>query len=334
MLKVNYYFRKKRPTKSQSIELVFENIISALQGEVAYDITYSRFDTKGLVKRILNLVEAVFKQKGGINHVTGDENYLTLLLNKKKTVLTIHDLNMLYYPRIQGRKWLLFFYRWFWYSQPIKRATVVTVVSEATKTELLEQVKCSSDKINVIYNPINPVFRPCPKPFNASEPVILQVGTAYYKNIGRLALALSGIACRLEIIGQPQPEDVAMLEKHGITYHWQSNLTNEEVYQKYVACDLVAFASLWEGFGLPIVEAQTVGRPVVTSNLHAMPEIAGQGACLVDPYRTESIREGILRTIEDSAYRANLVAYGHENSQRFCNRVIAESYLNLYKKLS
>ena len=334
MLKVNYYFRKERPNKSRSVELVFEHVISALQGRISYDIVCSRFYAKGILRRLYNVVEAAFRQNGGVNHITGDEHYLTLLLNKKATILTIHDLNMIYYPSIQGKKWLVFFYRWFWYSLPVKRAAVVTVVSKATKSELLQNVKCDPEKIKVIYNPINPIFRTNLKQFNADKPVILQVGTAYSKNLSRLAQALSGITCQLDIIGQPRAEDIEVLEQHHIDYRWQSNLTDQQVYQKYVNCDLVAFVSLWEGFGLPIVEAQVVGRPVVTSKLYAMPEVAGEGAMFVDPYNVEEIRDGVLKIVKGKAYRESIIESGLRNSARFNSKNIADRYLHLYSDLA
>ena len=70
---------------------------------------------------------------------------------------------------------------------------------------------------------------------------------------------------------------------------------------------MLTFVSTYEGFGLPILESQATGRPVVTSNVSSMPEVAGDAACLVNPYDADSIREGILRVINDDAYRKDLM---------------------------
>ena len=111
------------------------------------------------------------------------------------------------------------------------------------------------------------------------------------------------------------------------------DLSREELVEQYQRCDLLIFASTYEGFGLPIVEANAVGRPVVTSNLWSMPEVAGNAACLVDPLDVASIRAGICRVIQDSAYRERLVEAGFENVKRFQVEGIAAQYANLYRSV-
>src|ERR1039457_1051746 len=137
------------------------------------------------------------------------------------------------------------------------------------------------------------------------------------KNICRVAEALQRIPCRLDIIGRLTERQREVLEFNRIQYTEQWDLSDQQVIEKYRQCDLVVFASIYEGFGMPIVEANATGRPVVTSNIGSMPEVAGTAACLVDPFDCASIREGILRVIEDADYRNNLVAQGYENAKRF-----------------
>jgi glycosyltransferase involved in cell wall biosynthesis len=102
----------------------------------------------------------------------------------------------------------------------------------------------------------------------------------------------------------------------------------------YAQADMVLFASTYEGFGLPIIEAQATGRPVVTSRVTAMPEVAGEGACLVDPYDVSSIRNGVLRVLDDGSYRDSLVHLGFENVRRFEPSLIASQYARLYEEVS
>jgi glycosyltransferase involved in cell wall biosynthesis len=94
---------------------------------------------------------------------------------------------------------------------------------------------------------------------------------------------------------------------------------------------MVVFASLYEGFGLPILEAQAVGRPVITSNFGAMREAAGDGALFVDPYSVQEIRAAILRIKNEPALREELVRKGRENVERFRADAIALKYAEIYR---
>jgi glycosyltransferase involved in cell wall biosynthesis len=137
----------------------------------------------------------------------------------------------------------------------------------------------------------------------------------------------------LTIIGKLNESQVRELELSGIDYENKTNLSASQIITEYENCDIVGFASLYEGFGMPIIEAQRVGRPVVTSNCSSMPEVAGNGACLVDPLDVSSIRAGIQRVIEDQAFRESLVTNGFKNARRFEPDVIARQYLELYRSV-
>jgi glycosyltransferase involved in cell wall biosynthesis len=100
--------------------------------------------------------------------------------------------------------------------------------------------------------------------------------------------------------------------------------------QKYVECDIMTFVSTYEGFGMPILEAQSTGRVVITSNISSMPEVAGLGAHLVDPMDVTSIRNGIVKLINNSTYRNELIANGYENIKRYNPDLIASMYEDIY----
>lgn len=323
------YFLRKPGHGFYSIERVFEDVRQDLPQSLGARVHVSRFESRGFFRRLYNMLEAALRS-GQLNHVTGDVHYLTILLPKRRTVLTIHDCGTL--NRLTGwrRRVLLYF----WYRLPVRRAGIVTVISDFTKKELLKWVACSPAKIAVVPNPVSKAFAPTPKKFNADCPVVLQVGITPNKNIARAAQALRGISCRLRIVGLLREDDRQALEKAGVAYSCTDGLGLSGMAREYAECDFLLFASTYEGFGLPIVEAQSVGRPVVTSNVGPMPEVAGGAACLVDPFSVESIRDGVLRVIGDADYRDKLVRDGFENAKRFHPQAIAAKYAQIYESLA
>ncbi|MCB0583153.1 MAG: glycosyltransferase, partial [Phaeodactylibacter sp.] len=92
--------------------------------------------------------------------------------------------------------------------------------------------------------------------------------------------------------------------------------------------------SEYEGFGMPILEAQATGRPVITSNICSMPEVAGRGAALVNPYDPAAKRAAIEQIIRNAGYREELIQEGRENVKRFNLEKIAGQYLELYREIA
>ena len=323
------HFHRKAEHNYYSIERLFVDIRAAMPSGIKVTVRESSFHSRGLWRRIFNIIEAAFHQ-GEVNHITGDVHYLAYLLNSKRTILTIHDCVSL--ERLNGiKKWIIWL---LWYWLPVRCCNSITVNSESTKRELLRYISCDPKLVYVVYNCISDWFRPVERPFNSSCPRILQVGTKPNKNIERVAMALTGIQCRWVVIGHLSDNQRTVIESHGIEYENLLALTDEALLLQYQLADMLVFASTYEGFGLPIVEANAVGRPVVTSVLYSMPEIAGEAACLVDPYDVESIRVGILRVIKDAVYRDFLVTTGFRNAERFRSSAIAEQHASLYRKIA
>jgi len=327
-VRVTHYHRKPEATHF-SIERVFADVRKNLPKGIEPRVAEAPFHSRGLWRRLYIAVHATFFQ-GDVNHVTGDVHFLTIFLRRKRTLLTVCDLVTV--RRLCGlRRWVFLL---FWYRLPIRRCAVVTVISAATKAELLEFVHgVSPNKVRVVHCPISASFEPKPKQFQADGPVLLQIGTGRNKNVERVAQALEGIPCHLRVIGKLSPSQMEVLDEHGVAYSAVSNISDAEVVEEYQRCDMLVFASTYEGFGLPIVEAQATGRPVVTSRLMSMPEVAGEAACLVDPFDVASIRGGIKQVIEDSAYRESLVRLGFENVKRFRAAEIAAQYAAIYREM-
>ena len=124
-----------------------------------------------------------------------------------------------------------------------------------------------------------------------------------------------------------------LLGKYNIKYRNSVNLSQQEVIDSYVECDFLVFTSLYEGFGLPIIEAQKVGRPVITSQIDPMMEVAGSGALLVDPYDVQDIRRGISEIIENQALRQLLIDEGQKNATKFDPEYSAAQHLKIYRSM-
>lgn len=309
-----------------SIEKVFEQLDDLDDGHFRVRKLNLPHATSSIIKMLRNLL-FLRRQKADIYHITGDVHYAVLGLPRSSTILTIHDcVFMLQPPGLKRR-----FFKWLYLDLPVRRCSLVTTISEATKQDIVKYTACDPDKILVIPNPPNRAIRYEPATFNERQPVILFIGSTPNKNLDRVITALRGIPCVLSIIGQIPAESVRRLESEGIVYRNSYHLTEAELAGQYVQADLVLFPSTFEGFGLPVIEAQAAGRPLVTSNLSPMKDVAGRGACLVDPYDPESIRHGVLFVIGDAGYREQLVVCGFANVKRFSSETTAQRYKQAYQ---
>lgn len=323
------HFTRKPLASYYSIESVYEDVRKHLPDDIDVKVVFCRHETQGVFRRLRDIWHVAWHQSD-VNHVTGDVHYLTFLMRRRRTILTIHDCVALDHAR--GWRWFVLWLVWYWL--PMHRCFAVVTVSEATKQRLLQVVTYPSDRIHVIRNPLGPEFRPVPQEFNEARPRVLLVGTRPNKNLDRIAAALSGIACDVLVLGRVTEAQAAEFDRQGVAFRSIVDLPRSEVVNTYAACDLLVFASTYEGFGLPIIEAQAVGRPVVTSDLLSMPEVAGGAACLVNPFDVKSIRDGILRVMRDRAYREELVRRGHENVARFDAAAVAGEYARLYRAVA
>jgi glycosyltransferase involved in cell wall biosynthesis len=321
----------RRPIEGfYSIEGYFKRISQSLRS-LGVEVTNhtSPYASQGLLQR-LKIVRFANRHQGEITHISGDIHFAALGTDPGRTVVTVHDCGRLHQLRGLPREIM----RQFWFQLPLRRVAAVTVISQAAKDDLLTWVPdLDPERIQIVPVSISAAFRFSAKPFASQNPRILQVGTAPNKNIVRLAAALEGMAATLVVIGKLSPELEAVLARHRIRVENHRDISEQQVVELYRGADLLAFVSTLEGFGMPILEAQTVGRPVLTSNCSSMPEVAGGAALLVDPLCVQSIRAGLQRLIDDAPFREELVARGQENVRRFSSDAIAAQYLEIYRSL-
>lgn len=169
--------------------------------------------------------------------------------------------------------------------------------------------------------------------FNAQEPVILQIGAKENKNLPNLIEAIASLRCRLLIVGQMTEQVKQLLNDNCICYENYVNISNNQIQNMYRRCDLITLISKFEGFGLPILEGNAAGKPVITSNISSMPEVAGNAAVLVNPDDVSAIRAAINSVIQSSELRNDLIKKGRENIRRFAPETVAAQYVELYRRV-
>lgn len=261
------------------------------------------------------------------------------LLHPPRSVVTIHDLGYLAFPTAHTtarRLELHLTTRW-----SARAAWRVIAISQATRRDLIRHYGVAPEKIGVIYHGVAPQFQPvtCRATISATlshygicTPYVLYVGTIQpRKNLLRLIEAFA--QCRREWTGHTQCPQLVIAGKPG----WlttdierrvaEMGLTSLVRFPGYVAdADLPAllsaalafvFPSLYEGFGMPVLEAMACGTPVLTSTTSSLPEVAGDAALLVDPLNTAALAAALARLVDDAALRDELRRRGLARAAEF-----------------
>jgi glycosyltransferase involved in cell wall biosynthesis len=254
-----------------------------------------------------------------------------------QSVVTIHDCIHLMFPQYLPSRLALTYARGS-IAVAARRATRILTVSESSKRDILRFVDVDPDKIDVIYNGYDERF--------ASEPVeeaIVRVRERYqlhdefvlyagnvkpHKNLERLIDAFHLVRKRgldqlkLVMIGDQISRYAALrraVHQHQLHKYvrFLGYLPEETLAVMYRLAGVFVFPSLYEGFGLPPLEAMASGTPVVTSNVSSLPEVAGNAAVLVNPYDPSAIAEGIYRVLTDESLRGDLRQRGLARARQF-----------------
>lgn len=321
---ITLFFRHKIEGVN-SIEMVFANLDAKLAGHKNRYIPHVGASPKAIIG---NLIFA-YKNKTEINHITGDIQYIALTTGSN-TILTVHDVQ----SAIYGPWYKRFVLKLLWFWLPALIVKKITVISEFTKKELSRIVPFAKKKIEVIPNAFNPRIGFVEKCIDKHCPVILHIGTNSNKNLERVIQALEGMNCKLVIVGKLSAGQQALLKQASFAYTNCFDIDYSQIVKLYQECDIVSFPSTYEGFGVPILEANAAGRPVLVGDIPVLHEVGANAALFVNPYDVSNIKQGFRSLIDDDDLRMTLIRNGRSNIQRFSPEVIAEKYNELYRSLS
>jgi glycosyltransferase involved in cell wall biosynthesis len=319
----------RKKSSGHSIERLFESLTPFISRRFEVRTVQVPCDSRGILRCVRNLIFTA-RLRGDVIHVTGDIHYCTLAIRRRQCVLTVHDLCSL--TRLKGVRKFVFSVLWF--SIPVLWAPRLTAISEETKKQLEHEFPATAGKIELIPNCVDAAFVRN-SPFRRSDsgrPRVLQVGTGPNKNLERVAVATSGLPVHLRIIGPISYQQGALLRSLDLDWSSAEQLSAEDLMLEYRHSDVLVFASIYEGFGLPIVEAQAMGIPVITSKMAPMSDTAGDAALFVDPYDEGDIREALERLLCSPDLACRLSDRGRSNAERFDVRTVAGQYADLYTR--
>jgi glycosyltransferase involved in cell wall biosynthesis len=237
-------------------------------------------------------------------------------------VFTIHDLNHIDRPENSNRTKRLY------YATVLRRAcyraTKILTVSEFSRRRIVDWSGVPEEKVVNVRNGVDPAFNPGVAPYKLPFPYLLCVSNRkLHKNEFKTveAFARAGLVdgIRLVFTGKPTPALTDCIERNHVAQrvHFVGLVPEAQLPSLYRGAEALAFVSLYEGFGFPVLEAMACGTPVVTASTSALPEVAGDAALLVDPTSADQIAEAMDRIISDTSLRERLRKSGVAQAARF-----------------
>jgi glycosyltransferase involved in cell wall biosynthesis len=266
-----------------------------------------------------------------------------------RTLITIHDLSFVRQPDSIMPGMEAHLNKWVPHS--VRRADHVIAVSEATRQDLIELYQTPPEKITTLYHGVTTAFKPIKEPTKLAavrqkyklddRPFILSVSTIQArKNYKRLIQAFAQIDSSYSlVIGGSKgwyyqdifAEVVRLdLEKR---VHFPGFVADADLPALYSAASLFVYPSLYEGFGLPVLEAMACGTPVVVSNQSSLPEVVGEAGLLVDPYDVEALTAAMSEVLAETEVRQQLSEAGQAQAKKFTWKKTATQLLKLYHTL-
>jgi glycosyltransferase involved in cell wall biosynthesis len=270
------------------------------------------------------------------------DGWLSLRSNTPQLAV-IHDLNFEKHPEflipIVHKYYKYFFPRF------ARKAKRLATVSNYTKKDLIERYGIDASKIDVVYNGVNDLFQPLSQSeivrvrefFSDGKPYLLFVGLIHpRKNLKNQVKAFlqvkSETKCDLKylVVGSrymwdKEIDEILKTSEYGKDVVFLGRQGLDTLTKLYGGAFALTYASYFEGFGIPIIEAMKSGIPVITSNTSSMPEIAGKHALIVDPNSVNEIRNAIVNLLEDESLRRTLIDGGVKQVEQFTWEQSAQS---------
>ena len=262
------------------------------------------------------------------------DGYLSLNADVKQLAV-IHDLNFKHYPK--DLPFLVRYYYNYFFPKFASKATRIATVSEFSKNDIIKQYKIDPNKIDVVYNGCNTLYQPISEAIQQQTKQKFSKNCDYFLFVGALhpRKNISRLLNAFDQFKSMQSNEMKMLIV-GEKYYWTSELKHtylnmkykddvifmgrllpEELKNVFGAAFALTYVPYFEGFGIPILEAMNCDTPVITSNVTSMPEIAQDGALLVDPFSVDSIANAMVYLYKDPAMRATLIAKGQKRKLDF-----------------
>ncbi len=278
-------------------------------------------------------------------------NYMAPLVTSCPYIVTVYDMTIFITPRLHSFKKLVLDRTLI--PRVARKAGAIITVSNSARKDILRYLKVPKEKVRVVPGAASPSFRPITDATQLEavrarhglyDPYILYVGTIEpRKNLPRLVRAFAslkrrGLPHKLVIVGQsgwhtePIFAEIERLElKSEIVF--TGYVPFEDLPAIYTMAEVMAFPSLYEGFGLPVIEAMACGTPVVTSNTSSLVEVADSAALLVDPLSVEELETALHRFISDRCLRADLREKGLERAAHLTWEHTAQATLEVYNSV-
>ena len=250
-------------------------------------------------------------------------------------VTVIHDINFVHHPEFFSSSFQKYFAKYF--PQFAKKAVRIATVSEYSKQDICQAYGIPTEKVDVVYNGSNELFRPLTELEKSRAQIQFAQGKDYFlfvsainkrKNLPNILRAFdrfkeqTGSDVKFLVVGGragklPELDEVLATMKHVQDVLFLGHLPANELAMVTGASIALVYASFFEGFGIPIVEAYNAETAVITSNVTSMPEVAGDAAVLVDPHSVEQMADGMIKLASDSVFRNALIEKGRVQRQKF-----------------
>lgn len=267
--------------------------------------------------RISQAIQASAERHPGVFFSAG---FMPPAFSSIPAVVVVHDLAHLYAYDIKRRIYYKTIMRYLY-----NKCSQIICVSDFTKTQLLDLTGMDSKRVHVVYNgPPDDLDWSCAA-HDPGYPYIFYFGHhRKHKNLARMVRAfcesrLPRSGYRFLITNDRNSELTELANDYGLSdaIHFVGFLSKADLASHIKGARIIAYASTFEGFGLPILEGFSAGTPVVTSNVTSMPEVAGGAAFLVDPFSISSISEGFEMACEDNCLRDKLITSGRRRLKDF-----------------